>query len=60
MLSEIEGGKTLMTYNIDPRTKTLTSDEETVEIIEVIEDCDDYSDLDDEPATYEYDFDEIF
>ena len=49
-----------MTNNIDPRTKTLTSDEETVEIIEVIEDCDDYSDLDDEPATYEYDFDEIF
>ena len=45
---------------IDPRTKTLTSDEETVEIIEVIEDCDDYCDLDDEPATYEYDFDEIF
>ena len=60
MLSEIEGGQTLMTNNIDPRTKTLTSDEETVEIIEVIEDCDDYSDLDDEPATYEYDFDEIF
>lgn len=49
-----------MTDNIDPRTKTLTSDEETVEIIEVIEECDDYSDLDDEPATYEYDFDEIF
>ena len=49
-----------MTNNIDPRTKTLTSDEETVEIIEVIEECDDYSDLDDEPATYEYDFDEIF
>ena len=34
--------------NLDPRTKVLTEDEETVEIIEIIENVDDYSDLDDE------------
>ena len=33
---------------IGPRTKELTADEETVEILEIIEGCDDYSDLDDD------------
>lgn len=33
---------------MDPRTKELTIDEETVEIIEAIEQCDDYSDLNDD------------
>ena len=32
---------------MDPRTKVLNEDEETVEVIEVIEHADDYSDLDD-------------
>ena len=32
---------------MDPRTKILNEDEETVEVIEVIENVDDYSDLDD-------------
>ncbi len=50
-----------MAIIFDPRSKTLTSDEETVEILEIIEECDDYSDLDegDESSTYEYDFEEI-
>ena len=43
----------------DPRTKALSSDEETVEVLEVIEQCDDYSDLDETPA-YEFDFEENF
>ncbi len=30
---------------LDPRTKVLTEDEETVEVVEVIEDCEDYNDL---------------
>ena len=34
--------------NMDPRTKVLSEDEETVEVIEVIENVDDYSDLDDD------------
>ena len=34
--------------NMDPRTKVLNEDEETVEVIEVIENVDDYSDLDDD------------
>ena len=34
-----------MIYINDPRTKALSSDEETVEVLEVIEQCDDYSDL---------------
>ena len=33
---------------MDPRTKVLSEDEETVEVVEVIENIDDYSDLDDE------------
>ena len=33
---------------MDPRTKVLNEDEETVEVIEVIENVDDYSDLDDD------------
>lgn len=33
---------------IGPRTKELTVDEETVEILEIIEECEDYSDLDEE------------
>lgn len=32
---------------MDPRTKVLSEDEETVEVIEVIENANDYSDLDD-------------
>ncbi len=43
---------------IDPRTKTLSSDEETVEVLEVIEDCDDYSDLDNE-ETFEFDYNDV-
>ena len=43
-----------------PRSKMLSSDEETVEILEVIEDCADYSDLDTETETYEYDFEEDY
>lgn len=35
---------------MDPRTKVLNEDEETVEVIEVIENVDDYSDLDDNLA----------
>ena len=31
-----------------PRTKELSFDEETVEVLEAIESCDDYSDLDDD------------
>ena len=31
-----------------PRTKELTLDEETVEVIETIEQCEDYSDLDED------------
>ncbi len=42
----------------DPRSKVLSSDEETVEIIEVIEECEDYSDLD-EVETYEFDYEEV-
>ena len=30
---------------LDPRTKVLTEDEETVEVVEVIEDYEDYNDL---------------
>ena len=46
---------------IDPRSKMLSSDEETVEILEVIEQCDDYSDLDNQDETaYIYDFDTDF
>ena len=45
----------------DPRSKALSSDEETVEILEIIENCDDYSDLDDQDRVeYEYDFEEIY
>ena len=33
---------------MDPRTKVLNEDEETVEVVEVIENIDDYSDLDNE------------
>lgn len=36
-----------------PRTKELTADEETVEILEIIEGCDDYSDLNDDDTDYE-------
>jgi len=43
-----------------PRSKMLSSDEETVEILEVIEDCADYSDLDTETEAYEYDFEEDY
>ena len=43
-----------------PRSKMLSSDEETVEILEVIEDCADYSDLDDNTPNYEFDFEENF
>ena len=43
-----------------PNDKTLSLDEEMVEIIEVIENCDDYSDLDDSTPVYEYDFEEDF
>ena len=41
-----------MIYINDPRTKALSSDEETVEVLEVIEQCDDYSDLDDNTPNY--------
>ncbi len=34
--------------SIGPRTKEMTVDDETVEILEIIEDCPDYSDLDEE------------
>lgn len=34
--------------NLDPRSKVLSDDEETVEVVEVIEDVDDYSDIDDQ------------
>lgn len=45
----------------DPRSKMLSSDEETVEILEVIEECEDYSDLDNQDETaYIYDFDNDF
>ncbi len=45
----------------DPRSKMLSSDEETVEILEIIEDCADYSDLDNaEDTIYEYDFEEDY
>ena len=47
-----------MAKYFDPRTKTLTSDEETVEILEIIEECEDYSDLDSESDVFEYNFDE--
>lgn len=33
---------------LDPGTKELTLDEETVEILEIIEECEDYSDLNDD------------
>ncbi len=35
-----------MIINLDPRTKVLSEDEETVEVVEVIENVDDYSDID--------------
>ena len=38
----------LKSIDMDPRTKVLSEDEETVEVVEVIENIDDYSDLDDE------------
>ena len=41
-----QGGDIIMAL-LDPRTKILNDDEETVEIVEVIENVDDYSDLDD-------------
>ena len=45
----------------DPRSKMLSSDEETVEILEIIEDCADYSDLDNaEETIYDYDFEEDY
>jgi len=37
-----------MSMNLDPRSKVLSDDEETVEVVEVIEDVDDYSDIDDQ------------
>ena len=37
-----------------PNDRTLTLDEETVEIIEVIENCDDYSNLDDNIDDIDY------
>ena len=43
--------------NLDPRTKILSSDEETVEVVEVIEECQDYSDLDN-TEVFEFDYDE--
>ncbi len=49
-----------MIYINDPRTKALSSDEETVEVLEVIEQCDDYSDLDEDTPNYEFDFEENF
>ena len=56
-----EGETKLMIIIQDPRSKALSSDEETVEILEIIENCDDYSDLDDQDRVeYEYDFEEIF
>ena len=46
---------------LDPRSKVLSSDEETVEILEIIEDCADYSDLDnDDTAEYEFDYEDNF
>jgi hypothetical protein len=46
---------------IDPRSKALTSDEETVEIVEIIENCDDYSDLDNnDEDTFIYDYESEF
>lgn len=44
---------------MDPRTKELSIDEETVEILEVIEQADDYSDLDDDDYKVSY-FEEEF
>ena len=45
----------------DPRSKMLSSDEETVEIVEIIEDCVDYSDLDvEDENTFAYDYDAEF
>ena len=41
-LKGISGDKSM-----DPRTKVLNEDEETVEVVEVIENADDYSDMDD-------------
>ena len=50
----------IMSRITDPRSKMLSSDEETVEIVEIIENCDDYSDLDennDIAEEYEFDYD---
>lgn len=33
---------------VGPRTKELTTDEETVEVLEIIENCESFSDLDEE------------
>ena len=45
---------------LDPNTKALTSDEETVEILEIIENVEDYSDLDDSSTAYEFDYEENY
>ena len=51
----------MMAKLIDPRSKVLSSDEETVEILEIIEDCGDYSDLDnDDTPEYEFDYEENY
>ena len=47
-----------MNSTFDPRSKMLSSDEETVEILEIIEECDDYSDLDNNTETFEYDYED--
>ena len=44
--------------SLDPRTKMLSVDEETVEIVEVIEECEDYSDLDNS-ETFEFDYEDF-
>lgn len=55
----IEGDKNMNKF-LDPNTKALTSDEETVEILEIIENVEDYSDLDDSSTAYEFDYEENY
>ncbi|MBO6280456.1 MAG: hypothetical protein J6M95_02620 [Bacilli bacterium] len=50
-----------MIDNVDPRSKMLSSDEETVEVLEVVEDCYDYCDLtSDDVEEFLFDYTEEF
>ena len=58
---KLNEGEQLMIKFLDPNTKVLSSDEETVEILEIIEECEDYSDLDNDDSTvYEFDYEENY